>query len=165
MRKTLTLAIAVLTAFGQQTPPPAAGKPTTFSSTTSLVVVDVTVRDKAGKLIEGLTQKDFTLLEDGKPQTIKVFEFERLSTDLAPPEKPPSLDDVNDLPEPPTKMITSEEPGKIQYHDRRLMVLFFDLGSMAIPEQLRAQEAANKFIDSQMTAADMVAVMLYSGSL
>jgi VWFA-related protein len=165
-RKLLTLTLIALTAAGQQVQvQQPTGTIPTFTGGTNLVVVDVTVRDKAGKLIEGLTQKDFTLLEDGKPQTIKVFEFERLSSDPAPPEKPPSLDDVNDLPEPPTKMITSEEPGKIQYHDKRLMVMFFDLGSMAIPEQLRAQEAANKFIDSQITTADMVAIMMYSSTL
>jgi VWFA-related protein len=166
MRKILAVTIAALTAFGQQTLPPQAGaKPATFSSTTNLVVVDVTVRDRAGKLIEGLTQKDFTILEDGKPQEIRIFEFERLASEPAPPEKPPSLDDVNADPEPPVKMITSEEPGKVQYHDKRLMVLFFDLGSMAIPEQLRAQDAANKFIDTQMTESDMVAVLMYTSTL
>jgi VWFA-related protein len=166
MRKTLAVTIAALTAFGQQTPPAQSGaKPATFSSTTSLVVVDVTVRDKAGKLIEGLTQKDFTILEDGKPQEIRIFEFERLASEPAPPEKPPSLDDANADPEPPVKMITSEEPGKVQYHDKRLMVLFFDLGSIAIPEQLRAQDAANKFIDTQMTESDMVAILMYTSTL
>src|SRR5262249_62259147 len=97
MRRFLTLALAALTAAGQQTAPPQpGGSRTTFSSTTSLVVVDVTVRDKSGKLIEGLSQKDFTLLEDGKPQDIKVFEFERLSLDPAPAETPTSLDDANE---------------------------------------------------------------------
>src|SRR5215212_5380183 len=116
LRKFLVAALVALTAAGQQVQvqQPTGAIPT-FTGGTNLVVVDVTVRDKAGKLIEGLTQKDFTLLEDGKPQTIKVFEFERLSTDPAPPEKPPSLDDANDLPAPPIKMIATEEPGKIQY--------------------------------------------------
>jgi VWFA-related protein len=36
---------------------------------------------------------------------------------------------------------------------------------MGIPEQLRAQEAALKFIDTQMSTADMVAIMLYSTTL
>src|SRR6266576_1868254 len=166
LRKSTIIILAALTAAGQQVQvQQPSGTVPTFTGGTNLVVVDVTVRDKAGKLIEGLKQKDFTLLEDGKPQTIKVFEFERLATDPAPPEKPPSLDDVNDLPEPPTKMITSEEPGKIQYHDKRLMVMFFDLGSMGIPEQLRAQEAALKFLDTQITTADMVAIMMYTASL
>ena len=42
------------------------------------------------------------------------------------------------------------------------MVMFFDFSSMGIPEQLRAQEAALKFIDTEMSTADMVAIMLYS---
>src|SRR5438046_2628832 len=88
--KVPALVLIALTAFGQQVQQPSGTIPT-FTGGTNLVVVDVTVRDKAGKLIEGLTQKDFTLLEDGKPQIIKVFEFERLATDPAPPEKPPSL--------------------------------------------------------------------------
>ena len=50
----------------------------------------------------------------------------------------------------------------MQYHDKRLMVMFFDFSSMGIPEQLRAQEAALKFIDTEMSTADMVAIMLYS---
>jgi len=33
---------------------------------------------------------------------------------------------------------------------------------MGIPEQLRAQEAALKFIDTEMSTADLVAIMLYS---
>ncbi|HEY1493816.1 MAG TPA: VWA domain-containing protein [Candidatus Solibacter sp.] len=161
MRKLLALALAALTAAGQQQP----AAVTTFRAETSLVVVDVTVKDKSGKPIEDLKQSDFTLLEDGKPQKISVFEFQRLTMDPAPPEKPPTLDDANDLPPVPVKMITTEAPGQVQYHDKRLMVMFFDLGSMAIPEQLRAQESALKFLDQQITSADMVAIMMYSASL
>src|SRR5215471_9140150 len=166
MRRFLTLALAALTAAGQQTPPPQpVGSRATFSSTTSLVVVDVTVRDKSGKLIEGLSEKDFTLLEDGKPQKISVFEFEKLATDPAPVEKPPTLEDADIDPPAPVKMITTEEPGKIQYHDKRLLVFFFDLGSMGIPEQLRAQDSALQFLDKQITTADMVAILMYTATL
>jgi VWFA-related protein len=164
MRNFLALALAVVTASGQQPPAAKTGIPT-FKAETSLVVVDVTVKDKSGKPIEDLKQNDFTLLEDGKPQKIAVFEFQRLTMDAAPPEKPPSLDDANDLPAAPVKMITTEAPGQVQYRDKRLMVLFFDLGSMGIPEQLRAQEAALKYLDEQITSADMVAVMMYAASL
>src|SRR6516165_7127057 len=161
MRKFFVITLAALTAVGQQTTvpqqapatPAQAGRPT-FSSTTSLVVVDVTVKDKSGKIIEGLKPTDFTLLEDGKPQKISVFEFEKLATDPLP-EKPPTLEDDDIIPAAPVKMITTEEPGKIQYHDKRLLVFFFDLGSMGIPEQLRAQDSALQFLDKQITTADM----------
>ena len=168
LRERLSLALVLaLAAFGQQAPQPTpapAGR-TTFSSTISLVVVDVTVKDKSGKLIEGLKENDFTLLEDGKPQKISVFEFEKLATEPAPPERPPTLEEADIVPEAPRKMISTEEPGKIQYHDKRLLVMFFDLGSMGIPEQLRAQEAAKTFLEKQMTTADMVAIMMYTASL
>jgi VWFA-related protein len=171
MRKFLVIALAALTAVGQQAPAPQqvpatpapAGRPT-FSSTTSLVVVDVTVKDKMGKLIEGLKPNDFTLLEDGKPQKISVFEFEKLATEPLP-EKPPTLEDDDIIPVAPVKQITTEEPGKIQYHDKRLLVFFFDLGSMGIPEQLRAQDSALTFLDRQLTSADMVAIMMYTATL
>jgi VWFA-related protein len=167
MRTFLAITLAGIVASGQQTAPTAAPQPnrTTFSSTTSLVAVDVTARDKSGTLIEGLKPSDFTLLEDGKPQKISVFEFEKLAIDPAPPEKPPTLKDADIVPAAPKKMISTEEPGKIQYHDKRLLVFFFDLGSMAIPEQLRAQDAALTFLDKQFTPADMVAIMMYTASL
>src|ERR1700674_4952150 len=38
-----------------------------FRSGTRLVVETVSVKDKNGKPIEGLTAKDFTILEDGEP--------------------------------------------------------------------------------------------------
>ncbi len=45
----------------------------TFSTNTSLVIIDANVRDRSGKVIPDLKKSDFTLLEDGKPQTISVF--------------------------------------------------------------------------------------------
>jgi VWFA-related protein len=152
----------VLSATGQQQPAQQPARRVTFTANASLVIVDVTVKDKSGKAIDSLTQNDFTVLEDGKPQKISVFEVQKLAMEPAPPPPPPTLDDVNAIPEPPKTTITTEEPGKVQYHDKRLMVLFFDFSSMGIPEQLRAQEAALKFIDTEMSTADLVAIMLYS---
>jgi hypothetical protein len=40
---------------------------------TNFVVVPVTVKDPAGHPVEGLLQKDFSIYEDGKPQTIRFF--------------------------------------------------------------------------------------------
>ncbi|HLH08709.1 MAG TPA: VWA domain-containing protein [Terriglobales bacterium] len=46
----------------------------TFHASTRLVLVDVVVTDKSGKPVRGLTEKDFTILQDGKPQPISAFE-------------------------------------------------------------------------------------------
>jgi hypothetical protein len=46
----------------------------TLHADTHLVLLDVTVMDKKGQPVAGLTKDDFNLLEDGQPQTIKFFE-------------------------------------------------------------------------------------------
>jgi VWFA-related protein len=46
----------------------------TLHQGTHLVLLDVTVADKQGHPVTGLTKDDFKLLEDGQPQTIKFFE-------------------------------------------------------------------------------------------
>jgi VWFA-related protein len=166
------LALLALSATGQpqQQQPPAPAQPAatakpTFTSNSNLVIVDVTVKDKSGNAIDGLKPEDFTLLEDGRRQKIEVFEHQQLSLEPEPPEPPPSLGDQNDLPEAPKTTITAATPGKIQYHDKRLIVVFFDFSNMGVPEQLRAQEASLKFLDTQMTPSDMVAILLFTTAI
>jgi len=132
-----------------------------FRTTTNLVIVDVFVRDRSGKEITGLTKEDFTVLEDGKPQQIAVFEFQRLETPQETPEVagPPQI-----APARP-QMIAIAAPGKIQYRDRRLLVLFFDHSSMSPADQVRAHNAALKFIEQQMRPADVVAILSFANEL
>lgn len=60
----------------ESTAPPSANTPaiTTFKSGTDLVLVPVVVRDRKGKHIAGLSKDMFRLEENGKPQTISLFE-------------------------------------------------------------------------------------------
>src|SRR5579863_1954738 len=62
--------------------------PVTFTSSTTLVIIDVTVKDKAGKVVEDLKKGDFAVTEDGKPQQIAVFDFQKLDIDVPPPPVP-----------------------------------------------------------------------------
>jgi VWFA-related protein len=48
----------------------------TIQMNVKVVTLPVTVRDKHGKLITNLGKDDFTLTEDGRPQTIKYFELD-----------------------------------------------------------------------------------------
>jgi len=48
-------------------------KPPVFRARIDLMQLDVTVLDKAGQPVRGLTAADFTLLEDNKPQSIEGF--------------------------------------------------------------------------------------------
>src|SRR5215831_3770572 len=85
-------ALALLLSFSltaqQQQQPPAAQVPAgtvKFSTTSQLVVEVVSVKDKNGNPIEGLTAKDFVVTENGVPQTISFCEFQKLQ-DPAPAE-------------------------------------------------------------------------------
>ena len=51
----------------------AAAPSTTFTVTSRIVSVDVVVRDSYGRIVRGLTEKDFRVLEDGKEQKIDFF--------------------------------------------------------------------------------------------
>ena len=151
------LALLALAAAGQQSQP-------IFTANSNLVIVDVTVRDKAGRPIAGLQASDFTVLEDGKPQKIAMFEFQKLSEDPEPPPKLALAEQLK-LPEAPKTTITAEKPGQVQYHDKRLMVFYLDFSSMGIPEQLRAQEAALEYAAKRITKDDLVAILLYTSQI
>jgi VWFA-related protein len=136
----------------------------TFTSNTSLVVIDVNVKDKSGKPIPGLKKEDFTLLEDGKPQQISVFEFQQLDSAPNPRPKVPANKPVA-APRAQTAEITvptGTTTPVIRYQDRRLVAMLFDFSAMAIPEQSRAQEAAIKFLHEQLKPADLVEIMTAS---
>ena len=49
------------------------GNRATVAVDVKVVTLPVTVRDKHGKIVRDLTKDDFTLQEDGRPQTIRYF--------------------------------------------------------------------------------------------
>src|SRR5262249_9755838 len=117
----------------------------TFSASAHLVVETVSVSDKKGNPVLGLTAKDFTVTENGAPQTIKVFEYQKLPdipTDMPVAGSEPERIHVYD--KLGRTQIAPEQPGR--YKDHRLLALYFDLTAMPISDQLRALEAAEKFI-------------------
>ncbi|MCS7315886.1 MAG: VWA domain-containing protein [Bryobacterales bacterium] len=149
--------LALAAALAQQTAP-------VYRATANLVIVNVSVQDRGGRDVVGLSKEDFTVLEDGKPQTIAIFEHQRLDP---PPEPPTQL-----AARPQAESAAAEAgtvriatPGKVQYQNRRLLVLFFDHSSMPAADQARAHEAALKFIREQMRPEDLVAVMTFGAQL
>ncbi len=162
-----TCFLIALTASAQKAPPPqnapaAADGVATFKTSTQLVVETVNVKDKSGKPIEGLKKEDFIVTEDGAPQSIAFFEYQKLPDAPSAPittNTPPA--NVIPFPKLPKTTIAPERPGDVRYRDKRLLVLYFDLVAMPIPDQLRALEAAQKFVRTQMTPADLMAIMIF----
>src|SRR5262245_42463400 len=76
--------VAQSTAAGQQSSPARGQTPQpTFRTETRLIVTTVSVKDRNGTPIEGLTAKDFIVTEDGEPQEIAFVTYQRLD-DQAP---------------------------------------------------------------------------------
>ena len=168
MRSSITIIlIAQFAAFGQQPTVPNVPKGTyKFEVNSQLVVVNVSAKDKNGAALDGLSSSDFTVTEDGKAQQIKVFEFQRLDAAPTPsPEAVPTSTADAKTAQAVTKTIAPAKAGEVKYKDRRLLVMFFDQAGMPVTDQIRAQQAALKFVKSQLTASDLVAVMTYSASL
>jgi VWFA-related protein len=154
-----------------------------FSDTVQLVEIDVFAKDKSGNPIEGLKADDFTVSEDGKPQKITNFQYMKLENDpvtaaAEATSDAPSLSIRGPVlgeakkPDPSAAVkaatasqITPAKAGEVKYKDRRLMVLFFDMTSMPINDQIRAQDSAVKYVKTQITASDLVAIMTFSADV
>lgn len=135
----------------------------TFTASTQLVIETVAVTDRSGKPIEALTAKDFTITENGVPQQIRFFEQQNLhekprtGPDGAGPEHVQLYSRLT-----PTR-IMPDVPGINQYRDRRLLAFYFDMTAMPLADQRRALQAAERFVRTEMTASDLIAIMRYSG--
>jgi VWFA-related protein len=137
-----------------------------FRSTTRLIVQTVTVKDRDGKVVEGVTAKDFSVTEDGQPQEIAFVEFQRLQSPAPgvtqePPAATPPPPASTQVERATATQIAAPPAGDIRYQDRRLLVFYFDGSAMSPPDQIRAYTNALKYIDTQMTPADLIAIMSF----
>jgi len=150
--------LVFLTIVSLVVPPVVPQERATFSTSANVVIVDVTVLGRDGAPVENLTKDDFELYEDGKPQHLQGCDLQRLDTKVLPQlNSPPRSLTRRDSPPPAT---TANTP-----RDHRLMILFFDFSSMQPTEQIRATDAAVRFLATQMTSSDLVSIMVFGSSL
>jgi VWFA-related protein len=131
---------------------------------TNLVVEAVQVKDNQGHAIQGLTADDFVLSENGVPQTIRYCEHQNIS-ESAKPLQPMSsgTDDVTIYSRLANSQIAPETMNNKRYKNRRLLAFYFDMTALSPADQMRALRAAEKFVRTQMTTADLIAIMRYRG--
>jgi VWFA-related protein len=166
---------------------PAAQSPQTkkpvFRLNTQIVSVDVIVRDSSGSVVRGLKAEDFEVTEDGKPEEIRSFSFQEIkdkpanaveTVDVLAGAKDRLKEELRTAPAATsattaTPVSAEEETPKPMSSEalagRRLIVLLFDIASMQPEDVQRAVDSATKFVDKQMTPADMVAVATISTQL
>ncbi len=160
---TLVAAQASAQQIGQNTSANASGT-YTLTAKSQLVVETVVVKDKEGKFISGLGAKDFTLTEDGTPQTIRFCEHQDLAAAQAPvAPAAPGTEQLKLYKQLTRTQLAPEEPENSRYKNRRLLALYFDMTAMRPADQLRALSAAQKFLRTQITTVDLVAILRYQG--
>jgi VWFA-related protein len=140
----------------------------TFRSSIDLVTVNVVVRDRNGNVVRGLTRADFTVTEDGRPQTVSTFDFEEIATaspETVPVEIPTILGSVGRAPAAPAAAPAPEPKSVIDMQGRRVIAMFFDLSSMQPEEVLRSATSAREYIDKRLTPYDMIAIVTLSTTL
>jgi len=129
-----------------------------------LVVETVVVKDKKGNFIGGLAANNFSVAEDGVPQTISFFEQQKLSTASSPlPVVPRDQEEITIYKQLSRTQIAPQSLGPTRYSDHRLLALYFDMTAMPPDDQIRALAAAEKFVRTQMTTADLVSILRFAG--
>ena len=153
-------------AFAQNAPPaqdqtPQNSTAITFKVNSELVLTNIVVRDKkTGELVKGLTEKDFSITESGKPQRIVSFDFENVDQAAPLSEQTINAGAPNGVFGAKTGTATQQE-----LRNHRLIVMFFDLNSMQPADLERAQQAARDYINKQMHTADLVSVVSLDATL
>lgn len=152
---------------------PEAQQAPVFRANLSMVSVDVVVRDRAGNIVRGLTEKDFEIREDGRPQQVRTFIFQEISEAALAATSVDLLGGVEEKVLQSTTQAATLPPGPVaptpmrseELAGRRLVVLLFDTSSMAPEDTQRAVDSAREFVSKDMTTADLVAVATVSSLL
>jgi VWFA-related protein len=153
----LSIAPPVLPARGQTD---SAGR-AVIRSSVDLVLIDVRVTDKSGKPIMNLKPEQFSITEDGHPQKILSLDYNNIEQIERAAERNAAPIVVPMGAVPPTKA----ENIRAAVRDHRLIVLFFDLTALHPDDLIRAQESAQKYVEKQMSAADLVALAVFGNQL
>jgi VWFA-related protein len=128
----------------------------TMKVQTDIVLTNVVVRDKkTGEVVKGLKQSDFTIFENGKPQTIASFDYQNVdeAAVLRESSTVTGKATIADL----LNRDFAASPAALR--DHRLIVMFFDLSSMQPEDTQRAIESAQDYVNKKMQPADLVALV------
>jgi len=124
---------------------------TVLKTITRLVVVDVVVTDKNGP-VTGLQRDDFTLLEDGKPQQVRVFNFQQ-------PHPAAAAVVATAQPRLPENVYTNVPKYNV---DSSLNVLLMDGLNTTLPHQAYVRDQMIKYLEKMPEGRPVAVYMLGS---
>jgi VWFA-related protein len=139
----------------QQAGKPAAGQtrpPFILKSERNLVLVPVVVRDAKGNLVDNLTQQDFRIFDNGKPQPITDFSVLRTGS---PGTTPSPAAPGQPTPQPAT---SARRPTSAHF-----IAFYFDDLHMTADSTTPVRAAAEKFLTSSWRPGDYAGVFTATG--
>jgi VWFA-related protein len=123
--------------------------------TTNLVQVDAVITDKDGKLVTDLKPEELQLFENNRSQKITHFSYIAAGTPGGP-----SQPTVND------KRVPGVPPDRLRPEDvRRTIALVVDDLGLSFQSTHFVRRALKQFVDQQMQAGDLVAIIRTSGGM
>src|SRR5687767_11666300 len=113
----------------------------------NFVRVDVIVTDNKGNPVLDLTQEDFQLAEDGKPQTIQTFSVVK-------------IDEATQFETRPSEIRSkADEEREAARPDVRLFIILFDDYHVRRGNDMAVRKPLIDFVQNQLAPQDMVAIM------
>lgn len=120
----------------------------TFRAGVNFVRVDVIVHDEKGQPVTNLSQADFEVIEDGRPQTIEQFRLIRIDGNPRPGDPPPR-----------ELRNRIDEEIELSRDEVRVFVLFFDDYHVRLGNSLAVKEPLIRFVQTQLRPNDIIGIM------
>ena len=149
---TYLLCCSSLPLIAQQAPVGTAPSDPVFRTETVLMEVEVKVTDKQGQPVPDLKPQDFTLLENGEPQTIRTFEY--VNEPPADTLEQPQTQTPRPLPQAPTR------PNQITFQDTlpRGTTWVYITGQVSPEDRKRVWRHMNEFLDESLRPGVLMSV-------
>jgi VWFA-related protein len=133
---------------GQSPQDPAPEQTPVFRGGINFVRVDVIVDDRKNQPVMDLTQADFEVIEDGKPQVVEQFTLVRVDGNPRPGAPPPrEIRNRGD-----EELIANSE-------DVRVFVFFFDDYHVRRANSMSVRAPLTRFVQNQLRPNDVISVM------
>jgi VWFA-related protein len=146
----LAAAATIAVSAQDQQPAPAP----TFRSEINYVQLPVRVLDANGQFIPNLTQSDFRILEDGKPQAITAF----TAVDI------PVIPVDSTVPDAPVAGLDAVASNEAPQADGRAYLFVLDDYSAEAGDTLRVRNLVHGFIKERLAANDLAAISIIGGA-
>jgi VWFA-related protein len=131
---------------GPQQPDP--GQTAIFRTDINVVRVDVIVTDRQGNPVNNLTQDDFEVTEDGKPQAVQTFKLINVTE---------NIEKNNEQPRQVRNAI--DEQTEAARDDVRLFAFFLDDYHVRLENSMRAREIIAQFVENRLLPLDIAGIM------